>query len=248
MLKDAVIAYAVKTYGAEPAHPFRTYPDYISLNHSDTGKWFGLIMEIPADKLGIERGDYVDIINVKADSFMIGSLRMEEGIYPAWHMNKDKWISVLLDGTVPLEQVTGLLDFSFALTASKEKKKEIRGPKDWLVPCNPKYHDIVHDFDHTDVIDWKQGANIRVGDTVYLYVTAPYSCIFYKTEVIAADIIVPPDSSIYSHCKKLMTVRLLHRFEPGQYTFDRLRDEYDIGAIRSPRGITSSLKLELDMY
>ncbi|MCI9221555.1 MAG: MmcQ protein, partial [Lachnospiraceae bacterium] len=41
---------------------------------------------------------------------------------PAYHMNKEHWITVLLDGTVEESKVCGLIDVSFAATASKKKK------------------------------------------------------------------------------------------------------------------------------
>ena len=53
---------------------------------------------------------------------MIGSLRLEQGFFPAYHMNKDKWISVALDGSVDDEQLMFLLDMSFELTDVKIKK------------------------------------------------------------------------------------------------------------------------------
>ena len=34
-------------------------------------------------------------------------------------MNKECWISILLDGTVPAEEIQNLIDLSFKLTASK---------------------------------------------------------------------------------------------------------------------------------
>lgn len=46
-----------------------------------------------------------------------------------------------------------------------------------ITPANPKYFDIEHTFDHTDEIEWKQGAGIRSGDTVFMYVASPASAI-----------------------------------------------------------------------
>ena len=39
-----------------------------------------------------------------------------------YHMNKEKWITVSLDGRVPDGQIKWLLDLSFALTAPRMKK------------------------------------------------------------------------------------------------------------------------------
>ena len=53
---------------------------------------------------------------------MIGSLRKDEGILPAYHMNKEHWITILLDGTVPKQKICDLIDISFDLTRRKQKK------------------------------------------------------------------------------------------------------------------------------
>lgn len=98
-------------------------------------------------------------------------------------MNKQHWITVLLDGSVPEERIYDLLEMSFMATASKQKKQGIRPPKEWIIPANPKYYDIVHAFDDTDEIDWKQGAGIKAGDTVFMYVASPVSAILYKCKV-----------------------------------------------------------------
>ena len=73
-------------------------------------------MEIEETKLGINSDKIVDVLNVKCDPLLIGSLRMKEGFYPAYHMNKDKWISVLMDGTVPANEIMELIELSYSLT------------------------------------------------------------------------------------------------------------------------------------
>ena len=43
-----------------------------------------------------------------------------------------------------------------------------------------------------------------------------------------------------------MKIELLKRYKPDKFTFDILKDEYGINAIRGPRGITNSLSEALD--
>ena len=65
----------------------------------------------------------VDIVNLKCDPLLIGSLRMEPGFYPAYHMNKDNWITAALDGSAPDDTIRMLLEMSYAATAPKLRKK-----------------------------------------------------------------------------------------------------------------------------
>ena len=87
-------------------------------------------MAVEMDKLGLESPDTVDVVNIKVDDlFFRDMIIQEDGIMPAYHMNKIHWITVLLDGTVPDERVYDLLDMSYMATASSKKKEKIRGPK-----------------------------------------------------------------------------------------------------------------------
>lgn len=66
----------------------------------------------------------MDVINLKIDDlFFRDMIVREDGIMPAYHMNKMHWITVLLDGTVTEEKVFGLIDMSFLATASSKKKE-----------------------------------------------------------------------------------------------------------------------------
>ena len=50
---------------------------------------------------------------------MVGSLLRENGFYPAYHMTKSSWISVVLDGSADDEKIKMLLDISFEAKAVK---------------------------------------------------------------------------------------------------------------------------------
>ena len=244
-MRRKIIDYIKKKYKAEPEHLWRSYPDYIVFRHSDNNKWFGIIMDVSRDKLGLDGDDRVDIIDVKVgDPFLRDMLIQQPGYLPAYHMNKGNWITVLLDGTVSFEDVCGMVDEGFMATASKAKKEKIRPPKEWIIPANPKYYDIEHAFDDENEIDWKQGAGIKVGDTVFMYVASPVSAILYKCKVTETDIPYKyADENLT--ISALMKIKLLKRYKPEKFTFDVLKEEYGIYAIRGPRGIPNSLSAAL---
>ena len=110
-------------YSVEPDHPF-AMDDVTSVYcHSDNRKWFALTMRIPYRTLGISKDGDVDVLNIKCDPILIGSLRGRPGFYPAYHMNKDKWITILLDGSADSADIIPLLAMSYELTASKARKR-----------------------------------------------------------------------------------------------------------------------------
>ncbi len=245
-LPAKIMEYQTKKYGAEPEYLFESSPDCAVFRHAENRKWFSIMMRVPYRKFGISSDETVDIINLKTgDPFFTSSIIEEPGVFRAYHMNKREWISVLLDGSVPEDEICALIDRSFAVTAPRGRKRKSREPKEWIVPANPKYYDIVHAFDNVDEIDWKQGAGINTGDTVFMYVGAPVSAILYKCVVTKTDIPFEyADKNL--RIKALMRLKLKDRYKPTDFTFERLKTEYGIYAVRGPRGVTYSLSCALN--
>ena len=123
--KQDLQKYILDVYGVIPDFPWENDLTSAVYRHTNNRKWFALVMYIPKSKLGLREDGMIDVVNLKCDPVLIGSLRMEKGIFPAYHMSKDKWISVALDGSVDDEQIKMLIDMSFELTALKiQRKKE----------------------------------------------------------------------------------------------------------------------------
>ena len=120
----------------------------------------------------------------------------------------------------------------------------MRPPKEWIIPANPKYYDIEHAFDYEEEINWKQGAGVKTGDTVFMYVAAPVSAVLFKCKVTETDIPCDFRGGELS-IKALMKIKLLKRYAPDEFTFERLKKEYGIFAVRGPRGIPNSLSADL---
>lgn len=117
--RQYIFEYVKEAFGTEPEYLWKTAPSYAVLRHRSNRKWYAVVMDVPRERLGLSGEGCADIINVKCDPALIGSLRTNEGYLPAYHMNKDSWISVLLDGSVPAEEICGLIDLSRRLTGKK---------------------------------------------------------------------------------------------------------------------------------
>ena len=115
-LRNDVLAFVKRKYKISGDNPWVRYPNYVILRHPDNKKWFGLIGDVPRNKLGLPGTDIVDILNVKTDSVVIGGFIKQPGILPAYHMNKSAWVSILLDGSVQMSDIEFLLNVSFELT------------------------------------------------------------------------------------------------------------------------------------
>lgn len=57
--------------------------------------------------------------------------------------------------------------------------------KKWLFPCNLFKYDILGSFLKNGFVDYGTNLNVLEGDTVYIYIGAPYSAILLKCRVRA---------------------------------------------------------------
>lgn len=115
MEREEVFQYVKEEYNTIQEYLWDRYPSYAVLKHSNN-KWYGAIMNISKEKLGLDGKEEIDILVVKCPPEMIGSLRLSKGFLPAYHMNKEHWITILLDGSVKSEKIKQLIDLSYELT------------------------------------------------------------------------------------------------------------------------------------
>lgn len=119
MNRKQLTDYIEENYGVTWDRPF--HEDFTSavFRHKSNKKWFALMMTIPRDKLGLSGKDPVDIVNLKCPPDLVAVICNGKTIFPAYHMNKTHWISVLLDDENLSEEVGNLLDVSYELTGKK---------------------------------------------------------------------------------------------------------------------------------
>jgi predicted DNA-binding protein (MmcQ/YjbR family) len=123
MKKREFLEYCLVTYGTSPDYPFEEDFETAVLRHADTRKWYGIVMKVPRRKFGFDSDEAVDVVNLKLPLDMYGSFGAADGVYPAYHMNKMHWISVLLpDAQTELTQF--LTSVSYDATKEKKKRKK----------------------------------------------------------------------------------------------------------------------------
>lgn len=109
-------AQIAEKYAVAPDYPWAKYSDYAVFRHPHNRKWFALAMSVPAHFLGFGEDDtLLDIINVKTRPELAGALRAMDGILPAYHMNKEHWVSLIIN-RVAAETLWQLIEDSFELT------------------------------------------------------------------------------------------------------------------------------------
>ena len=122
MTKQEFFAYCIDTYGTLPDYPFDEDFETAVLRHADNRKWYALVMHVSRHKFGLDSDEVIDVVNLKLPTEMFGSFGASDGVYPAYHMNKLHWISVLLPDA-PNDIVQFLVNVSFEVTKAFNKRK-----------------------------------------------------------------------------------------------------------------------------
>ena len=122
MTKQQYFTLCQDAYGTLPDYPFEEDFETAVLRHADTRKWYGIVMRVSRRKFGFDSDEVIDVVNLKLPMEMYGSFGAADGVYPAYHMNKLHWISVLLPD-VPEDLIGFLTSVSFEATREKKKSK-----------------------------------------------------------------------------------------------------------------------------
>ena len=104
------------SFHISPEFPWIKNTTFAVYRHSNNRKWFAVVMEIKKEKIGINEEGTVNVVNFKCDPLLIGTLLNDNGIHRGYHMNKNYWITVRLDGSVDEDKIKWLLDLSYELT------------------------------------------------------------------------------------------------------------------------------------
>ena len=115
-ISSEIIDYCNNKYGGNRVNPFKKYPDILALVN-EKNKWYSLFLDVEYNKLNknTDITTKVKILNVKYPTDKILEIIDNKNIFPAYHMNKKHWISIVLDKNIKLETIKELIDISFSL-------------------------------------------------------------------------------------------------------------------------------------
>ena len=216
----------IKKYKIIPEFLWEKNPTFGVFRNQKSKKWFGIIMNIDKSKIIPDQKGEIEILNLKLDD---KNYLQEKGIYSAYHMNKKSWVSIILDETLTDEKIMKLVEISYGLSALN---------KEWIMPANPTYFDVITYIESMPIFSWKQPKNINLGDTVYVYLGAPYSAIIYKCKVTELDI-------YHDQKDRVMNLNVVKKYDQKEYPFSKLK-EFGLNSVRSPRRIPYRLSEKLN--
>ena len=110
-----LIEYVRQKYGDEPEFLWQKFPDNAIWRRKDNRKWYGALLTVPLTKLGVKSTKTVEIINLRGDPLQIEQLIDNKTFFPAWHMNKKNWLTIVSNDLISTETVTNMIDTSYCL-------------------------------------------------------------------------------------------------------------------------------------
>ncbi|MCI2068401.1 MAG: MmcQ/YjbR family DNA-binding protein [Bacilli bacterium] len=121
-IRDKVVTYIKEKYQADPIYPWKDYPTYCTFKSGEKEKWFGLLMKVPYPRLGVNLKGEADVLNLKVAPEEILSLIDKKIYFPAYHMDKKHWLSIVLTTEAPFKDVCHLIDESYLFSQQKKGK------------------------------------------------------------------------------------------------------------------------------
>ena len=115
-ISSEIIDYCNEKYGENHVNPFKKHPD-ILVFVNEKNKWYALLSDVEYNKLNknTDITTKVKILNLKYPTDNILYIIDNQNIFPAYHMNKKHWISIVLDKNIKLETIKELIDISYSL-------------------------------------------------------------------------------------------------------------------------------------
>ena len=114
-ISSEVIDYCNK-YGGNHVNPFKKHLDILAFVN-EKNKWYALLSDVEYNKLNknTDITTKVKILNVKYPTDRILEIIDNKNIFPAYHMNKKHWISIVLDKNIKFKAIKELIDISYSL-------------------------------------------------------------------------------------------------------------------------------------
>lgn len=110
-----LLDYAKEKYGTEPEYLWEKFPRNAVCRRKDNKKWYFALLSVKGSTLGLPTDDIIEVVDLRADKKDVPDLLQQNNIYPAYHMNKKSWITIILDGSMGIKELFNYIDKSYTL-------------------------------------------------------------------------------------------------------------------------------------
>lgn len=110
-----VLSFIERTYGDQAEHLWPKSPQNAIVRRKDNKKWYAAILTLSRQKLELDSEELVEIIDLRLRPEEMESTVDHQRYFPGFHMNKKHWITICLDGSVPIEEIFLRIQDSYEL-------------------------------------------------------------------------------------------------------------------------------------
>jgi len=114
-----IIAAIHAQYDVQPEFPWDD--GNAVFRNAKNSKWFGIILTIDRNKLGLPERGSIEIMNLKDTPESVKKYTSAGKCFKAYHMNKKHWYTIPLDGTLSDDEIMILIARSYDLVEKKRK-------------------------------------------------------------------------------------------------------------------------------
>jgi len=114
-----IINYVKNTYHDSLEYLWKNNDKTGVARNKNNNKWYLVVMIIKAFKLGLESDEEIEIIDIRYQKDKVEEIIDNKSIFPAWHMNKRSWVTIILNSELNSEIIYSLIDNSYELSQNK---------------------------------------------------------------------------------------------------------------------------------
>ncbi len=114
---DKIIEHIGEKYQDRLEFLWEKFPQNAIIRRPDTQKWYVLLLTVKRQSIGLAGEQTIEIVDLRMKPEDIESLVDGCKYFPGYHMNKRHWITICLDGSVPLEEIYQRIEQSYHLAA-----------------------------------------------------------------------------------------------------------------------------------
>ena len=108
-----VIKHITEKYKNELEFPWND--ENSVLRRADNNKWYAVFLKISARKIGIDRDDIIEVLNIKMEPLEVERLVDNKKYFPAYHMNKKHWVTIPFGGYLSTTEILEKIEDSYKL-------------------------------------------------------------------------------------------------------------------------------------
>lgn len=105
-----------KKYGNEPEFLWEKFDGSGIFRNPESKKWYAAILDVEGSKIKRGKSGIIEVLDIKLNPEEIQELLLQKNFYPAYHMNKKSWITIILDESLSDKCIMDFIEKSHKLS------------------------------------------------------------------------------------------------------------------------------------